>query len=193
MASICILRAYTPEETDGTRLADAYRDGALKAGHDLKDIDVHELNFDPFVYAYQQPGTMERDLEQVINAILRADHVVIFVPVYKAHIPMMVHSFCSRIFYTDSFAQVSKEVWGPRPMFHLKTARIISLLDTESWQEFQKDRDARFHPLKKTVLELMGFQKVRTTTVPPFYKEKGEGAYFQKWMEKIFGLGEHGF
>lgn len=193
MASICILRAYTPEETDGIRLADAYREGALKAGHALKDINIYDLNFDPFVYAYQQPGAMERDLEQVINAILRSDHVVIFVPVYKAHIPMMVHSFCSRIFYTDSFGQVSKEVWGQMPMFHLKTARIISSLDPESWQEFQKDRSARFHPLKKSVLELMGFQKVRTTTVPPFYKEKGEGAYFQKWMEKIFGLGEHGF
>lgn len=191
MSSVCILRAYTAEESFGRDLAGAYRDGALKGGHRVEDINIYDLSFDQFNYAYvHQPGTIEHDLQYVIRSILGCDHLVIFVPVYKAYIPSVLLAFFNSIFYTDAFGQLSPAIWGSMPFLHMKTGRIISTLDQESWQEFQKKRDPRFHPLKKSVLEIMGFKKVRTTTVPPVYEGNEGGEHYQKWLKKIFVLGE---
>lgn len=194
MASICIIKAYTPEESFGLHLADAYKKGAIEGGHKVQEINIYDLNFDPFAYTFSSLSsvTLEPDMQQVIHEILRCDHLVIFVPVYKLYVPSVLQSFFQQIFRTDYYGKPLAAIWGDIPFLHLKTARIISTLDKDSWLEFQKDRNARFHPLKKSVLEFMGFQKVRTTTVPPAYDDK-ESDYVKKWINKIAALGNHSF
>lgn len=194
MASICIIKAYTPEESFGLQLADAYKQGALAGGHKVHEINIYDLNFDPFAYTYSSASTvlLEPDMQQVIQDVLHADHLVIFVPVYKRYVPSILQSFFQQIFRTDSYGKPLPAIWGDTPFLHLKTARILSTLDKDSWVEFQKDRNARFHPLKKSVLELLGFQKVRTTTIPPAYVD-GEIGYVKKWIGKIETLGNHSF
>jgi hypothetical protein len=63
------------------------------------------------------------------------------------------------------------------------------LLDHYSWKEFQVECTAQYHPLKKSVLEVLGFSKVYTTTIAPQYKN-GSPDYHDKWIKKIEGLGE---
>ncbi len=192
---MCILTAYSAENLLGQRLLQAYSAGALAGGHQVRQVNIQALQFDPFAYtyAYQQPPVLERDLKSAVKQMLQSDHLAIFVPVFKAYIPTVTQSFFQLLFTPDSFGKPPARVWGETPFLQLKTARIISSLDGESWAEFQKDRSARFHPVKKSVLEVLGFRKVRTTTVPPVYELKEENGYFQKWLGKIRELGEKNF
>lgn len=48
---------------------------------------------------------------------------------------------------------------------------------------------ARYHPLKKSVLESLGFGKVYTTTIPPHYRN-GSPDYHDKWIRKAAALGK---
>lgn len=177
----------------GQLLADAYRDGSLAGGHRVEEASVYRLRFDPFVQAYNASAgaqPFEPDLEALVRHILNSEHLVIFVPVHRTMVPAVLQAFFSRLFQTDSFGQPHPVVWGGAPFLNMRSARIISTLDPESWQEFQKTRTARFHPLKKSVLEVMGFKRVRTTTVPPVYDATPENPFLKKWAEKIFALGE---
>lgn len=189
MQGVCLIHAFTEKEPFGLQLVDAYRQAAVQAAHQLHYIDIYSLNFDPFTYVsrtYQEP---EEDLKRVIRSILAGRHLVLFLPVYRAYIPSFSQAFFHKIFQTDPYGRPPIPLWGTHPDLHLKTARIVSLLDHYSWQEFKVARTARYHPLKKSVLEVFGFGKVYTTTIPPYYSN-GSPDYYQKWVKKLAGLGE---
>ena len=171
MASVCILSAFTEDDVLGQRLLGAYTAGALAGGHRVQYVNIQQLHFDPFAYTYafQNPPALEEDLKGAVAKMLQSEHLAIFVPVFKAFIPTVTQAFFQLIFAPDPFGKPPSRIWGEAPYLQLKTARIVSALDSDSWAEFQKDRSARFHPVKKSVLEVLGFRKVRTTTVPPVY------------------------
>ena len=195
MATVCILSAYTDDDVLGQRILEAYTAGALAGGHRVQSITIYRLHFDPFAYTYsfQRPPALEEDLKKAVAKILQSDHLAIFVPVFKAYIPTITQSFFQLLFAPDTFGKPPSRIWGESPYLHLKTARIVSTLDADSWAQFQKDRSARFHPVKKSVLEVLGFWKVRTTTIPPVYEMRAENEYLQKWLGKIRELGEKNF
>ncbi len=195
MANICIISAYPSTDDAGSRLVDAYAAGAHKGGHGVDALNIHELRLDPVgsLFPTEAGQPLEPALDAVIKRVLRADHLVLFVPVDRSHIPPLLHAFVGRVFVTDTFGQPHAAVWGGAPFLNLRTVRIISTLDAGSWEEFQRTRTARFHPLKKSVLEVMGFKKVRTTTVPPIYDASLDNSFMQKWMGKMEALGEASF
>jgi len=185
----CLIHAFTDKEPFGLEIVETYRRAAVEAGFTIHFVNVFSLNFDPFTYVRNVGEELEPDLKQVVKYIQSARQLVICVPVHRAYIPSVSQAFFNKIFQTDSLGRPSVQVWGNYPDLHLKTARIISLLDHYSWKEFQIERTARYHPLKKSVLEVLGFSKVYTTTIPPQYKN-GSPDYHDKWIRKIEGLGE---
>jgi putative NADPH-quinone reductase len=185
----CLIHAFSEKEPFGLELVDAYRQSAIEAGYTIHFINIYSLHFDPFAYTGRIGEEVEPDLKQVIHHIQSARQLVICVPVYRAYIPSLSQAFFNKIFQTDPYGRPPAHLWGNYPDLQLKTARIISLLDHYSWQEFKVERTARYHPLKKSVLEVLGFNKVYTTTIPPQYKN-GSPDYHEKWIKKIRGLGE---
>lgn len=195
MASICMMTAYPEADFWGRRLVTAYQEGALEAGHAVTLVDIQQLSFDPYAYSYAQhrPLPLEPDLRRVVDLILRCNHLVLFVPVFKTHLSAVLQTFFQRLFTTDHFGRPEPAIWGEAHYLHMKTARIISTLDVDAWHALQRDRSARFHPLKKSVLELLGFRKVRTTTIAPAYELTAENDYIRKWEAKMRELGEKSF
>ena len=183
----CLIHAFTPREPFGLELVQAYRQGAGEAEHSLHFFDIHALSFDPISY----PGSygLEPDLRQVVQAIVAAHQLVIALPVYRDFMPVTSQGFFRKIFQTDALGRPPASLWGPHPDLPLKKARIISLLDHYSWQDFKLARSPRYHPLKKSVLETFGFSKVYTTTIPPQYRH-GTADYHEKWMRKVTDLGK---
>ena len=195
MASVCILSAFSEDNVLGQRLLQAYTAGAIAGGHRVQYVNIPRLHFDPFAYTYafQNPPALEEDLRKAVEKMVQSDHLAIFVPIFKSFIPTITQSFFQLLFAPDNFGKPPARVWGETPYLQLKTARIVSTLDADSWAEFQKDRSARFHPVKKSVLEVLGFRKVRTTTVPPVYDLSAENPFLAKWLGKIEELGEKNF
>jgi len=196
VASICIISAYASTDAAGTRLVEAYASGARRGGHRVDVEDIGALRLDMVAAPSSSLSVVHKPepaLEALVHRILAADHLVLAVPVNRTHIPPLLHSFVNRVFVTDAFGQPHPAVWGVAPFLNLRTARIVSTLDAGSWEEFQRTRTARFHPLKKSVLEVMGFKKVRTTTVPPIYDTSPENPFMQKWIGKMAALGEASF
>jgi len=184
---VCLIQAFSQEQPFGLELVQAYRQAATEAGHALHFIDIHALSFDPIVYPGNQ--ALETDLQEAVQAIIAAQQLLIALPVYRDFMPTRSQGFFRKIFHTDALGRPLVALWGPHPDLPLKTARILSLLDHYSWQEFKQARTSRYHPLKKSVLEGLGFGKVYTTTIPPQYRN-GSPDYHDKWIRKVAALGK---
>lgn len=189
---ICLIHAFTAKESFGLELIEAYRLAAVDLGFTLHFTDIHTLDFDPFIYPGRAAYELESDLKDVIKSIVSSRHLAIFMPVYQAYIPTLSQAFFNKIFQTDSVGRLPAQIWGSHPGLSLKTARIISLLDHYSWMEFKVERTTQYHPLKKSVLEVLDFGKVYTTTIPPYYKHANSD-YRDKWLKKIKVLVEKTF
>lgn len=59
------------------QLADRYQDGALAQGHEVRRLDLGQLDFDPVLHeGYREVQALEPDLQRAQADLLWADHLV---------------------------------------------------------------------------------------------------------------------
>ncbi|WP_462267425.1 NAD(P)H-dependent oxidoreductase [Mucilaginibacter sp.] len=180
MKQVLIINADIDKTPATQALIDAYRNGAQQAQAIVKDFAIADLIFNPNKQFNNRSIELEHDLEEAVNAIKQASHLVIFCSVYKNSIPTKIKGFFDRIFMPE-------QVFDGINKFGGKSARVVSLLDEAAWHDWQMNQKPTYLPIKKYALETRQIKPVRTSTIG--YLQSLDNEYSQKWMHKLYAFG----
>ncbi len=89
----------------GHALAQAYRDGAIEQGHEVKVVEVAQLDF-PLLRSQEDwgRGGLPDALHAAHQAILWADHLVVFFPLWLGTMPALLKGFFEQVLRLNSSA-----------------------------------------------------------------------------------------
>ncbi|ADB59521.1 NAD(P)H dehydrogenase (quinone) [Haloterrigena turkmenica DSM 5511] len=172
-------------------LADAYRDGALEAGLEVRKLVVADCEFDPDVREVSptdQP--LEPDLRAAQDSIEWADHLVFVYPNWWGTMPARLKGFFDRVF-TPGFAFVEYdegEGAGHEGLLDDKTAELIVTMDMPPWVYRWIYRQPGNNAVKRATLGYAGIRTTRVTNLGPVEESTPEER--EEWLEKATRLGE---
>jgi putative NADPH-quinone reductase len=108
-------------------LAEAYTEGAKSAGHEVEIISVGTLEFpllrtpEDFWHG-QPPGT----IAACQQAIARADHLVLFFPLWLTAVPALTQGFIEQVMRPGfAFEHASRPLGLSRPLLSGRSARLV--------------------------------------------------------------------
>lgn len=188
---ILIINGHPDSESFNFSLSEAYKKGALSAGHDVQEIVVRDLTFNPNLeFGYRKRTELEPDLIDAREKIKWADHLVLIYPVWWGSVPAILKGFIDRVFLPGfAFKKRENSVWWDKYLTK-KSARIISTMDQPSWYYRLVYRQPSNNAMKKATLEFCGIKPVKVTSIGPIRLSKDN--YRQKWLTKIEKLGKSG-
>lgn len=186
--NVLIINAHPNKASFNAELAKAYKEGALQAGGNVKEIVIADLQFDPNLrYGYSQRMEWEPDLKMAWDSIQWADHIVWVHPVWWGGLPAIAKGFIDRVFLPGlAFKfEPGKIFWEKR--LRGKTARIITTLDQPGWIYRLLFSRPSVNQLKKSTLQFCGINPVRVTYIGSV-KGSGETRRGQ-WLQQVTRLG----
>jgi len=173
------------------KLADAYEKGARDGGHEVRRLDLGDMQFDPVLhFGYRQRQELEPDLVKFQENVGWADHFVVIYPVWWVGMPAPLKGLFDRAWLPGSAFRYIKMASGKRTifwhrMYRGKTARTILTSGTHPFL-------VRFLPgnvnaqLRWGILWFAGFS-VRSKWFGP--SENRSEAVCTKWCNKVYNLG----
>jgi NAD(P)H dehydrogenase (quinone) len=188
MQKILIINGHPNPDSFNYGIAAAYKQGALTAGAEVKEIVVADLNFSPNLkFGYQKRTDLEPDLLDALEKIKWADHMVWIHPVWWGGLPAMLKGFIDRVFLPGFVFQYRENsVWWDK-LLTGKTARIITTLDQPSWYYWLMFGRPSVNQLKKSTLEFCGVKPVKVSYVGPLRNSNAE--FRAEQLKKIEQLG----
>ncbi|WP_158825822.1 NAD(P)H-dependent oxidoreductase [Mucilaginibacter lacusdianchii] len=185
MKQVVIINADINKSAITQALINAYRHGAEQADAAIKEIIIADLIFNPNKPLPNKFADAEHDLTEAISKIKWSHHLVIFCPVYKDSINFKIKGFFDRIFLPDQVFVVNQPHFSND--FSGRSARIVSILDEASWQDWQANQRITYLAIKRSSLEKCRIKPVHTNTIGYLYSL--ENAYAQKWLKKLNDFG----
>lgn len=142
-------------------LADAYTEGAKEAGHEVRRIDIGQLDYAP-IQSPKEYGSEPPEAIQEAQATLKwADHWVILYPLWLGAMPAMLKGFLEQVFRPGFGFDLS----GRLPTRHLKgkSARIVITMGMPALAYRLWFRAHSLKSLKRNILGFSGIRPIRTT------------------------------
>ena len=188
MQKILIINGHPNPDSFNYGIAAAYKQGALTAGAEVKEIVVADLNFSPNLkFGYQKRTDLEPDLLDALEKIKWCEHMVWIHPVWWGGLPAMLKGFIDRVFLPGFVFQYRENsVWWDK-LLTGKTARIITTLDQPSWYYWLMFGRPSVNQLKKSTLEFCGVKPVKVSYVGPLRNSTAE--FRAEQLKKIGQLG----
>jgi putative NADPH-quinone reductase len=190
MLKILIIKAHPNQNSFCNALGKKYLEGAKKRGHQVKTLDLVELNLEKFIkFTHQDSYNLSKDLLKSQELITWANHLVFIYPTWWAGPPSLLKVFFEMVFHSG-FAFKYKKSKGFVPkwdkLLFNKSARIIVTMDSPPFYYKYIAGD----PGYKTLKDILNFCGIN-----PVYKN-----YFgsvkmssenkrKKWLEKVYNIG----
>ena len=184
---ILVLLGHPDTDTFTGEMATHYQDGAEDGGHEVKRINLGELQFDPILHkGYKAIQNLEPDLVMVQESITWADHVVIVYPNWWCTMPALLKGLFDRIWLPGFAFNFNKETHRLEKHLSGKTARVIIIAGTHSpfktWWKFGDYTNEIQHG----ILGFAGFN----TSVSAFGPcNKVDNTCKEKWCKQLEKLG----
>ncbi len=175
-----------PEKTETTQvLINAYKKGAITSGANIREISIIDLKFNANKQFNNRVLELEPDLQKALDLIKWANHIVLFCPVYVSSIPARIKGFFDRLFLPDQVfilkqGNISNNFSG-------KSARIISILDQETFADWLTNKQITYLSIKRNIFENCRISPVHTSTIGQPYNIDND--YTKKWIRKLEGFG----
>ena len=175
MKKILIINGHPNTDSFNFAIVEAYKNGAIKSGAEVKEIVIADLEFSPNLkYGYQKRTDLEPDLLDAFEKIKWADHMVWVHPVWWGGLPAITKGFIDRVFLPGFVFQYRENSsWWDKLLIG-KTARIITTLDQPGWFYKLMFGQPSVNQLKKSTLEFCGVKPVKVTFVGPIRNSKDE-------------------
>jgi len=187
---IFILLGHSDKKTLNGALADAYEEGAKEGGHEVRRMNIGDLNFDPVLhYGYKEIQELEPDLKQAQENIKWCDHLVIFYPIWHGGPPAILKGLFDRIFL-PGFAFRFKEpaILGWEKLLKGRTSRVV--VTSGSYPTIAR---VLFGDHTNEIrLNLLGFAGIEVEMTELGPAEKLKESKFKRWQKKIYKLGKKG-
>ena len=138
-------------------LVQAYAGAAQAAGHDVRTLHLHQLDFDPILHeGYRRIQPLEPDLLRAQEAITWAEHLCFAYPIWWGGVPALFKGFLDRILL-PGFAFAYRD-GNPFPARLLKgrSAHQLVSLDTPPWYFRWVYRAPGLNQMERTTLKICG-------------------------------------
>jgi len=192
MKNILLIQGHPDRESFNFALYDAYKKGAITNENvKIEEIIVRDLDFNPNLqFGYRKRTELEPDLLESIEKIKRADHIVLFFPVWWGSMPALLKGFFDRTFLpTIAFKKREGSVWWDK-YFTGKSVRVVTTMDQPTWFYRWINGRPTYHAVKKLTFQFVGIQKVRMTTIGPLRLSKPEWRAKQLLKMEKLGMKE---
>jgi putative NADPH-quinone reductase len=189
MKKIAIINGHPNKESFNFGVAEAYKNGAVESGAEIKEIIIAELNFNPNLqFGYQKRMELEPDLLNAWEIIQWADHLVWVHPVWWGGLPALMKGFIDRLFLPGlAYKYRENSLWWDK-LLKGKTAHIITTIDQPGWYYRLMYGRPSVNQLKISTLEFCGVKPVKVTYLGIIRDSKDEQR--EKWLKKVNGLGK---
>ena len=165
---ILVILGHPSNHSFCAALAGAYLDTARAAGHEVRELRLGQLDFDPILReGYRQVQPLEADLLAAQEAISWAQHLVFAYPIWWGGAPALLKGFVDRVFLPGYAFKYRPGKAFPAQLLTGRTAQLLVTMDTPPWYFRWVYRMPGIHQLRKTTLEFCGFKPVRVTTFGP--------------------------
>ena len=149
-------------------LAERYAQSALDAGHEVRQLRLGEMVFDPVLRdGYQQIQALEDDLNAAQSDILWAEHLTLVYPIWWGGIPALLKGFFDRVLLPGFAFKYRKGKAFPDKLLNGRTAHLLVTMDTPPWYYRLIYRMPGLHEVRKTTLQFCGIKPLRTLTFGP--------------------------
>ncbi len=189
MKQVLIINGHPNKESYNYALSAAYAKGASKTSASLNQINISDLSFNPNLATRDQnKSNLEPDLQDALEKIKKADHIVWVFPMWWYGSPALMKGFIDRTFLPGITFKYEEGKAFPKKLLKGKTARVIITADTPKWYDsFFMNRPA-INQFKKGTLQFCGINPVKITYIAPIIGSKEE--FRMKWLQKVSALGE---
>lgn len=97
---ILILNCHNRENSFCSALAKAYEDGAISSGHDVKTLNLRDLDLVKYLrYGHDKVYVPEGDVVKAQELISWSDHMVFVYPTWCAGLPALLSCFLKWFFH----------------------------------------------------------------------------------------------
>ncbi len=163
MKKILIINGHPKEKSFCTSLLEEYEKGAKENKHEIKILNLRDINFEKYLrFDYTSKLELDKEILEIQNSILWADHLVFAYPIWWASPPALVKIFFEIVFQSG-FAFKYQKSNGIFPKWDKlllnKSARIFSTMDSPLFYYNCFVGDPNFKMLKD-ILSFCGFRKV---------------------------------
>jgi putative NADPH-quinone reductase len=171
-------------------LAARYVQSAIDAGHEVRQLRLGELDFDPVLReGYRQIQVLEEALSAAQSDILWAEHLTLVYPIWWGGIPALLKGFFDRVFLPGFAFKYRKGKAFPDKLLKGRTAHLLVTMDTPPWYYRWFYRMPGLHQVRKTTLEFCGIKPLRTLTFGPIL---GSSAHQRKaWLRQAQTIAAH--
>jgi putative NADPH-quinone reductase len=166
--NILLINAHNRENSFCSALAKAYSGGAISSGHELKTLNLRDLELEKYLrYGHDKQYEPEGDILKAQELISWSDHLVFVYPTWWAGLPALLRLFFEMVFSPD-FAFKYRDGMGKKivswdKLLKGKTARIISTMDAPPWYYRWIIGDPAGKIMKKGILGFSGIKVVKAT------------------------------
>jgi putative NADPH-quinone reductase len=169
-------------------LAQAYADGAVRAGHEVRHVEVAQLDF-PVLrsQAEWQGGALPLALKPAQDAIQWAQHLVLFFPLWLGDMPALLKAFLEQVARPgfafgdgDGRGFVKKGLSG-------RSARVVVTMGMPALVYRFYFRAHSVKSLERNVLGFVGIAPVHETLIGMV--EGMDDATRRQWFAKLRALG----
>jgi putative NADPH-quinone reductase len=171
-------------------LAERYVQSAIDAGHEVRQLRLGELDFDPVLReGYRQIQALEGALSVAQSDILWAEHLTLVYPIWWGGIPALLKGFFDRVFLPGFAFKYRKGKAFPDKLLKGRTAHLLVTMDTPPWYYRWFYRMPGLHQVRKTTLEFCGIKPLRTLTFGPVL---GSSDHQRKtWLRQAQAIAAH--
>jgi putative NADPH-quinone reductase len=170
-------------------LAAAYADGALAAGHEIRQVDVATLDF-PLLRSQHdwEHGALPAGLRQAQDDIGWAEHLVLFFPLWLGDMPALLKGFLEQV-ARPGFAfrrQEGSASFGEKGLKG-RSARVVVTMGMPALVYRWFFRAHSVKSLERNILGFVGIAPVHETLVGMVGNLQAADA--RKWTERLRRLG----
>lgn len=171
-------------------LADAYESAARVSGHEVRRVNLSELQFDPILHkGYNDIQSLEPDLVMVQENIKWASHLVVLYPNWWTSMPAILKGMFDRMWLPGFAFSFDKETHDVIELLKGKTARVIVVDGARSPFMTRLKYGDYTNEISRGILGFSGM-KVHVTTIGP--GEHADDTHHNMWVEQVRELGSQG-
>lgn len=149
-------------------LAERYAQSALRAGHEVRQLWLGTMDFDPVLReGYQQVQPLEADLRQAQADILWAEQLTLVYPIWWGGVPALLKGFFDRVFLPGFAFKYREGKAFPEKLLRGRSAHLLVTMDTPPWYYRWVYRMPGLHQVRKTTLAFCGIEPRHTLTFGP--------------------------
>lgn len=154
-------------------LAQRFGQKAVSLGHQVKTIDLSCLDFDPILRKDKREQPLEAALVESQDAILWAQKLIFFYPIWWGGMPALLKGWIDRVFLSG-FAFKFKGILAWDKLLSGKSAHIFTTMDTPNLVYSFFTGEPNVKQMKNGILEFCGIKPVKFTSFSPISRASDE-------------------